>query len=209
MAIKPTIREQKVAIFSPKKWYNTLSEEYKKFHKHLDNFDKGAFLKFLPRETKDKTILELWAGDGRIFSHLIKKPKTYIACDIAERLLNKHPGWKNIKKVICDLEDELPFKTESIDIVLSFFVIEHIENIEQLFSEISRILKPGGTAIIGHFLQRRAAIFKDWKKKYKIDRFNYTHTFLCKQAECYFWKVANKAIYEKNVLIWHIIIFSS
>jgi len=68
------------------------------------------------------------------------KPERYVACDIADQLLNKHPG-KNVEKFVCDLEDTLPFDDESFDLATSFFVLEHIEDIETLFSEVYRILK--------------------------------------------------------------------
>jgi len=75
-------------------------------------------------------------------------PERYVACDIAEQLLNRHPpelrpgqAGKNIEKVVCDLEDTLPFDDESFDLATSFFVLEHIEDIESLFGEVYRILK--------------------------------------------------------------------
>jgi dolichol-phosphate mannosyltransferase len=43
----------------------------------------------------------------------------------------------------------LPFKDESFDCVISSQVIEHIPYDEALFSEISRVLRPGGKLVIG------------------------------------------------------------
>jgi len=49
-----------------------------------------------------------------------------------------------------DLErDRLPFDDAFFDIVLSSHVIEHTKELFWIFSEISRVLKPGGLCIIG------------------------------------------------------------
>jgi ubiquinone/menaquinone biosynthesis C-methylase UbiE len=78
-----------------------------------------------------------------MFKYLsLLKPARYVACDIAEKLLSRHPNNAGkVEKVICDLEDTLPFDDESFDLATSFFVLEHIEDIESLFNEVYRILK--------------------------------------------------------------------
>jgi ubiquinone/menaquinone biosynthesis C-methylase UbiE len=48
-----------------------------------------------------------------------------------------------VQKVVCDLNERLPFDEDSFDIATSFFVLEHVENIERLFEEVYRILKFG------------------------------------------------------------------
>jgi SAM-dependent methyltransferase len=42
---------------------------------------------------------------------------------------------------ICNLENPLPLESESFDTVLCFDVLEHIENIHQLFSELCRVTR--------------------------------------------------------------------
>lgn len=135
--------QKHILIHSPELGYNTIAEQYGAYHKHLDSFEKGVFVKFLPKNRNDLQIIDLGAGDGRLYKFLAPlKPTRYVACDVAEQLLKKHPG-KNIEKVVCNLEDTLPFDTESFDVATSFFVLEHIENVENLFEEVYRILKPG------------------------------------------------------------------
>jgi SAM-dependent methyltransferase len=41
----------------------------------------------------------------------------------------------------------LPFEDESFDLVTAFDVIEHVENDQQVFNELTRVLKPGGRLI--------------------------------------------------------------
>ena len=38
----------------------------------------------------------------------------------------------------------LPLKNDSVDVIISDYVLEHIENVEDFFSEVDRVLKPGG-----------------------------------------------------------------
>ncbi|MEI6671816.1 MAG: class I SAM-dependent methyltransferase [bacterium] len=132
--------QKHILIHDPETGYNTIAEQYGAYHKHLDSFEKGVFVKFLPRDKENLVIIDLGAGDGRLHKFLAPlKPKKYVACDIAEQLLKRHPG-KNIEKIVCDLEDTLPFDDESFDLATSFFVLEHIEDIDHLFSEVYRIL---------------------------------------------------------------------
>lgn len=39
--------------------YNKLAHHYKEHHAHLDSFEKGVFLRFLPRDLSNKHIVDL------------------------------------------------------------------------------------------------------------------------------------------------------
>ncbi|MBP7062468.1 hypothetical protein KBA84_06845 [Patescibacteria group bacterium] len=39
--------------------YNKLAKQYKEHHKHLDSFEKGVFLRFLPRDLSKKNVVDL------------------------------------------------------------------------------------------------------------------------------------------------------
>jgi len=72
----------------------------------------------------------------------------------------------SIDKDKCNLEhDMFPFHGEFFDYVFAKSLVEHIRNTENFFTEIYRVLKPGGLAII---------LTPDWESRYK-DFFDYTH----------------------------------
>ena len=84
--------QKHILIHDPETGYNTIADQYKMHHKHLDSFEKGAFVKFLPKDAKDLKIIDLGAGDGRLYKFLAPlKPIRYVACDIAGQLLKRHP----------------------------------------------------------------------------------------------------------------------
>lgn len=186
--------------------YNTIADQYGAYHKHLDSFEKGVFVKFLPRNKDNLAIIDLGAGDGRLYKFLSPlKTIRYVACDIADKLLYKHPG-EHVKKVICDLEDTLPFDDESFDLATSFFVLEHIEDIDHLFGEAYRILKSWWSMIIGHFIQRREFIWKKDKDQFRIKFFNHRIQDIEKLLIRNFFDLHIVPIREEWIVIGHIIV---
>lgn len=195
-------------IMNPQEWYDIVAEQYINFHKHLDSFENGTFTRFLPRE-ENINIIDLGAGDGRLFKYFQKTNfKSYTACDISPKLLEQHPG--DINKVVCDLEDKLPFDTDSFDLALSFFVLEHIDDLNNYFEEAYRILKNWWKLIIGHFFQRREferdiGKWKD-KNKMKIKQYKYKLDDIIDAAQYNFFKTHTTPIHEDKILLWHIIV---
>lgn len=67
---------------------------------------------------------------------------------------HNHPYEINLN--ICPMEgvdivgnaEELPFEDESIDVIISCAVLEHVENVEKAIAEIKRVLKPDGLVYI-------------------------------------------------------------
>lgn len=198
--------QKHILIHGPELGYNTIADQYQTYHKHLDSFEKGVFVKFLPRNKENLHIIDLGAGDGRMYKFLAPlKAEKYVACDIADKLLKKHPG-KNVEKVVCDLEDTLPFADESFDLATSFFVLEHIEDVDHLFGETYRILKTWWVFIIGHFIQRREFIWKKDKDQFRIKFFNHRIQDLEKILKKNFFELYVLPIREEGVTIGYILV---
>ena len=94
-------------------------------------------------------VLEVGCGEGRCIDVIKPYCKSYTGIDkitsVIDRLKNKYPSFEFISGNIPPfhmLEDE------SFDTVVSFQVIEHIRNDHLFLKEISRVLRPGGKALI-------------------------------------------------------------
>ena len=90
-----------------------------------------------------RPVLDLGCGDG-LFSKILFEDKTDCGVDITLDFLKKAKR-KGSFHLGCQSDaTELPFKDNSFNSVISNCVIEHIDNIDRLFQEVNRILKPGG-----------------------------------------------------------------
>ena len=131
---------------------------------------------------------------------------TYTACDVSEKLLARHPNGPHISKVVCDLEEELPFEDQSFDIVMTFFVLEHIEHIQNLFAEVERVMRPGAVWIANHFKQRRAFEYKVGHEKFKIELHQHHLSQLQELAEENFLKCYVEEVEEDGIVIGEMLV---
>lgn len=129
--------------FSKNKWVNSI---------------RGAFFYFFDREKIDENllILSVSCGDGCCEKLIFKNYKNanvigtdVVDCMINEediKFFNKNGKWNFVR---LEPEKELPFESNSFDLVFSTDVIEHVENPMFFLKEQFQALKPGGGIIVG------------------------------------------------------------
>lgn len=90
-------------------------------------------------------LLEIGCGTGRGVAVLADKISSYTGVDKNEALLNQlsqqYPDFKFIDMFLPPLKD---IPSDTFDFVITFQVIEHIENDDYFLKEAARVLKPGG-----------------------------------------------------------------
>ena len=193
--------KKQVQILDVEQWYNKFYKDYKKSHKFLENFDKNLWQRFLPRDLKWKTIVDLWCGDGRISNFFVGKHiKEYIWVDISENMLNQTKSY--VKKIKHDLNLPFPLESNSADIVISLFTLLHIDNLQNFFEEVYRILKEDGVFILFHHIERKNYIYKQWKQEFKINTNKWSYKQIEDLLDYNFFKFKVYDVTEWNVLIW-------
>jgi len=105
------------------------------------------------KKNKPLILLDLGCGPKIPFYFFAKKNKVmfkkYIAIDplINKKLINFVRG-DNILILNQSLIKKIPFPSLSVDYIVAFAFLEHIENPDDIIREALRILKPGGKIIL-------------------------------------------------------------
>lgn len=111
-------------------------------------------------DPKDKQVLNIGCAEPIDEVQFIEKVSKWVALDINEKLIRTaeeiarrklHPSLFSKLKFVQGDATTLPFEDDTFDIVVSFSTIEHIAEKDarlRVFNEISRVLKPGGVAIV-------------------------------------------------------------
>jgi phosphatidylethanolamine/phosphatidyl-N-methylethanolamine N-methyltransferase len=118
-----------------------------RYHKHI-----GYFV----RAQGARRVLEIGVGTGLSLRHY-PAGTSVAGIDICPRMLAKAEERKS-KGVAADVDlqlvdgEQLPFQDQVFDAVIMLFVISVTPDPERLLSEVFRVMKPQGTAlIINHF----------------------------------------------------------
>lgn len=102
---------------------------------------------------KGDNILDIGCGDCRILRYIDEKNVNKFGVDVSadifpEEILNDIKN-NNIEISYIDLEyQKLPYKSKTMDVVISTETIEHILNTDNYISEINRVLKNKGKLLL-------------------------------------------------------------
>lgn len=114
---------------------------------HLDRLRKAQMIEailsdHLGRPVVDFDLLDIGSGNGDISEYFAKRNRVR-AVDVIDQ--RREPGAAEF--VLVDSE-HLPFPDNSLDLVLSHHVIEHVPDQAQHLSEIRRVLRSDGRAYL-------------------------------------------------------------
>lgn len=107
-----------------------------------------------------RTILDVGAGTGFVSQGLSKyfKKARVLSLDIAPRMLQvarSKNNWLNklikSRAYICGDAEALPVRDNSVDLLFSNLTIQWCGELDQVFSEFRRVLKPGGLLMFSTF----------------------------------------------------------
>ncbi|MEM9009458.1 MAG: class I SAM-dependent methyltransferase [Cyanobacteria bacterium P01_F01_bin.86] len=120
-------------------------------HLYLTLFVKTLAEQYFLKPIQDLAILDWGCGKGHVTYLLNKLGGKPTSCDIDADATDSSFGQEtpildktDISVVRLTHESDLPFKQDSMDIVLSFGVLEHVVNDLESLKELNRILKSEG-----------------------------------------------------------------
>ena len=146
-------------VFDSEEGYDKYAEFYDKKLAYLDGFEKNLIVR-MAGDLDGKKVLDLGCGTGRLIKPLLEKGAQVCGADISSKMLKiAEKKFSKVKFFKTDAE-KTPFKDDRFDIVVAGFLIVHVKDLDKVFREVYRILKPGGCFIVSNINQRKAPKLK-------------------------------------------------
>jgi SAM-dependent methyltransferase len=115
--------------------------------RETDELLRFCAVRISPRDS----VLELGCGVGRMTGRLAELSRSVIATDISAEMLTHArtnlARWHNVGYLILPGDGRLPLRSESVDVVFSYLVLQHVPTADaqlQYLREAVRVLGPGG-----------------------------------------------------------------
>ena len=138
----------------------------RRFHRAADSYDQVAVLQ---REVGERlierlplilmqpqTILDVGCGTGfctRALQDHYRKARV-IGLDLAPAMLQatrRRGRWLRPIRTVCADAERLPLASESMDMVFSNVALQWLPDLERVFAEFQRVLRPGGLLMFSSF----------------------------------------------------------
>lgn len=119
---------------------------------------------------KNKVVLDIASGEGYGSFILSKNALEVIGVDIDVEVVNsaKNKYSNDNLKYIAGSVDNIPLKSNSIDVVISFETIEHHDKHKEMLLEIKRVLKKDGLLIMSSPDKKYYSDIPKYKNKFHV-----------------------------------------
>lgn len=125
---------------------------------------RGRLAEFAEGLTGQTKLLDIGCGSGFVARAGCGLFQRLYGIDISENILKETSQFTD--GVICADADFLPFKDESIDMVVLFSALHHFYDFKVILNQIHRVLKTGGILYIDHDLSKGFAEKFRWLLKF-------------------------------------------
>lgn len=187
----------KIKILSSSIGYNLAAFEYDKKEKYLNSFEKNNFLPLLG-DIKNKKILDVGAGTGRLSVMLSKAGAVVTALDVSGEMLNILSKKDHKIETVIGEAESLPFGESTFDVVTAAFLVVHLKNPKFFMDEAYRVLKDGGLLVFSNINQKEAPEVKTKQGIIKIESFYHRPEKILEDLEDLAYTIKNNLIIKEG-----------
>lgn len=134
-----------------KQAYNIWADQYDTNHNKTRDLEAISLRTNLANIPFD-ACLEMGCGTGKNTEWLLAKAKQITAIDLSDEMLAKAKQKINSEKVTfiqADITGEWTFIHQPYDLITFSLILEHIENLEDIFNKASKAIAPNGYVYVG------------------------------------------------------------
>ncbi|MBE9181583.1 3-demethylubiquinone-9 3-O-methyltransferase [Oculatella sp. LEGE 06141] len=130
---------------SAEQWWNQDSKIYALHHLNKPRFE---FFDRYVSDWQNLNVLDVGCGGGFSCEFMAARQAVVSGMDQSQKCIDaaqKHAATNGFAiNYCCAMAEEMPYADHTFDVVVCVDVLEHVENVYCVLSEISRILKPNG-----------------------------------------------------------------
>ncbi|MBV34624.1 MAG: malonyl-[acyl-carrier protein] O-methyltransferase BioC [Rickettsiales bacterium] len=164
------------------------SDVARSFSKAASTYDAAAFFQRIAGERlferldyfklEPKQIIDLGCGTGVFTRQLSERfPAAEVTgVDIAEGMIEWCKQQSSAEQYVCANALALPFEDNSVDLIFSNLSIQWVENLQDLFNELNRVLKPEGLLL---FTTLGPDTLNELKQSFaQVDQYQHVNDFI-------------------------------
>lgn len=131
-------------------------ERHRGYHALIDELETELVLRY----ATDATCLEAGCGTGLILKEVAPRARRAVGLDLSTGML-AHARRRGLDVVHASVTD-IPFADDLFDVVYSFKVLAHVEDIGRAVAELARVTRPGGHLLL--------EFYNPWSLRYLVKR---------------------------------------
>ncbi len=106
------------------------------------------FRDYLAKLHPKSRMIDIGCGNGAQSEYFVPHCQMIIGCDLVHLSQTENPSRSKNFTFVQGSALELPFESNSVEIITAFEVLEHVPSEDAALGEIYRVLKPGGYLLI-------------------------------------------------------------
>ncbi len=151
--------------------YNSTAGGYDRRYRELQKYKFEEIRKYVVDSAR---ILDVGCGTGLALETIFNEKKFVVGVDFSIEMLKRANGSFDERPFVVADADNLPFREESFDLVISFTLLQNMPEPKKTVSEMNRVVSPGGK-VIATVLKKKYSpdIVRSWFKSAGLDILDY------------------------------------